>query len=147
MILKKIDEDLKKAMLAGDKEVVVTLRGLKSAVQYSNVGKEDAPQDDQVIAVLRKEAKKRQEAAELYKKGGDAVKQEKEIAELKIIEEYLPQQMGEDKINEIIDEVIREVGEINNKNMGQVIGKTKQKSAGAADGSVIASLVKDRLKD
>jgi uncharacterized protein len=147
MIIEKIDKDLKTAMLAGDKEAVSTLRGIKSAVQYSQVGKEEAPDDKQVIAVLRKESKKRQEAADLYKKGGNAANQEKELAEKKIIENYLPQQMGEEKINEIIDEVIQETGEINVKNMGQIIGKTKAKSGGAADGSVIASLVKDRLKD
>lgn len=144
MILGKIEQDLKKAMLAGNKDAVSTLRGVKSALQYAQVGK-PVLEEAQIIAVLQKEAKKRQEAADLYAQAGNVANQQKELAEKTLIEEYLPAQLSEVELNKIIDEAIVEMGGAEAKNMGQIIGAVKAKTSGAAEGAAIARLVKERL--
>ena len=147
MIKQRIEEDLKKAMLAGDRPLVEVLRGLKSAILYEEVseGVRDAGlSNDKVVALLQKEAKKRQDSADLYDRGGSPERQEKELAEKAIIQNYLPEQMSDDEILNLVDEAVLVVGN-DVKNMGQIIGVVKQKTAGRAVGAVIARLVKSRL--
>jgi uncharacterized protein YqeY len=144
----QIEQDLKQAMLAGDKTLVDTLRFLKSAILYAEVaaGKRDEGlSDDETIALLTKEAKKRQESADLYRQGGNTDKAAAEEAEKKVIEAYLPAQVSEEEISASIDAVIAETGASGMQAMGQVIGAVKQKFGATADGSVIARLVKERL--
>jgi uncharacterized protein YqeY len=147
-VKQQIDADLKTAMLAGDKTLVMTLRGLKSAILYVEVAENARDQglaEDKVITVLQKEAKKRLESADLYKQGGNAEKQQAEMNEKKVIEKYLPQQLSEDEIGKIIDEVITSTGASGLQAMGQVIGAVKVKTGASADGAVIARLTKDKL--
>lgn len=147
-IKQQIDQDLKAAMLSGDKTLVTTLRGLKSAMLYVEVaaGKRDEGLDDAtVIDLLSKEAKKRQESADLYQKGGNAEKAEAELVEKQVIERYLPAQLSDEELGKLVDDAIAEVGAAGPQAMGQVIGKVKQASKGQADGARIASLVKERL--
>lgn len=149
MIIDRINQDLKKAMLARDEEMVSVLRGLKSSVQYATVGQGDKADlaDQEVITVLQKEAKKRQEAAELYDKGGNQELKSKELKEKLIIEEYLPRQLSKDELSQLVDEAVGEIGEATNQNMGQIIGRAKQKAGGAADGALLAELVKKRIQN
>jgi uncharacterized protein YqeY len=147
-IKQQIDEDLKAAMLSGDKTLATTLRGLKSAVLYVEVasGKRDEGLDDAaVIDIFTKEAKKRQESADLYRRGGSDDRAEAELAEKKIIEKYLPAQLSDEELKVLIDQTITEVGDAGPQAMGKVIGAVKQSSKGQADGARIASLVKERL--
>jgi uncharacterized protein YqeY len=98
-----------------------------------------------VQAVLGKEAKKRQESADLYKQGGNQEKAQAELVEKNVIEKYLPEQMGEDDIAKVVEETIGELGATSTQQMGQVFGKVREKTGGAADGGTIARLVKERL--
>lgn len=144
----RIEQDLKAAMLAGDKPLVSTLRGLKSAILYAEVeaGKRaDGLGDTAILAVLFKEAKKRQESADLYIQGNDQVRADAELTEKTVIEKYLPVAPTEEEIKTLIDRVVEESGEGENQNMGQIIGKVKA-SAPGADGSIVARLVKEALK-
>lgn len=143
-----IEADLKQAMLAGDKTLVETLRGVKSAIQYAEVaaGTRGSDDDAAVQAVLGKEAKKRQESADLYKQGGNNDKAQAELTEKTVIEKYLPEQMGEDEVTKIVEAAIQETGATSVQQMGQVIGAVRQKTQGQADGSLIARLVKERLQ-
>lgn len=144
----KIDQDLKAALLGGDKEKASVLRGLKSAVLYAEVAKgvrDDGLPDDEILGILQKEAKKRQESAELYVKGGNQEKADAELAEKEIIEAYLPAQLGEGDINTLIDEVVAENGPVSKETMGTTIAAVKQKSGGTADGATVARLVKERI--
>lgn len=144
----QIDQDLKSALLGGDKLKVETLRGLKSVLLYAKVaaGSRDQAMDDAAVQQLfAKEVKKRQESIELYDRGGNADMAAKERAEKEIIEGYLPEQLSEEKINELIEVVVNEVGATDMSAMGKVIAGVKDKSQGAADGAVIARLVKERL--
>ena len=144
----QIDQDIKQAMLAGDKELTTTLRGLKSAILNvevaKNVRKTGLP-DSEIIEVLSKEAKKRQESADLYRQGGSEDKAQAELTEKAIIEKYLPAQLSEDDTSKLVDEVIGEQGEVTPQMMGQIIGQVRQKAGPGADGALIARLVKERL--
>ena len=144
----QIDTDLKTAMLAGNKTLVTTLRGLKSVILYEEVAqnvREAGLPDDEITNLLAKEAKKRQESADLYSQGGDKERQNAELEEKSIIEKYLPKQLSETEINKLIDEAITKTGN-NQQNMGQIIGQVKQAAGAGADGAVIARLVKERLE-
>ena len=144
----RIDQDIKTAMLAGDKVLVTTLRGLKSAILNVEVAegkREEGLGDDAIISVFQKEAKKRQESADLYQQGGNAEKQAAELEEKRVIEAYLPEQLSEEEISSIIDEVIAATGANGMQAMGQVIGAVKQKTGAAADGGTIARIVKEKL--
>ncbi len=148
MIKDQITQDLKQALLEGDKVKVTVLRGLKSVVGYAEVasGKRDSGLDDQeIITLFQKEAKKRQESADLYLKAGDQTRADQEIIEKRIIEVYLPAQLSEAEIATHVDAAIAELSVTDSKAMGQVIGAVKARTRGAADGAIIARLVKERL--
>lgn len=144
----RLQDDVKAAMLAGDSLRLETLRGLKSVILYAEVAagkREEGLTDDEILAIFSKEAKKRQESAELYIQGGAQEKADKELAEKAIIEAYLPAQLGEGELRAVIDEVLNEVKPAGLQQMGQVIGQVKSKVGNTADGSLIAKLVKEKL--
>lgn len=148
MIKQKIDQDLKTAMLAGDKALVSVLRGMKSAILYAEVSegkREVGLEEGTLITLLQKESKKRQEAAALYEQGGNTEKQTSELYEKRVIDSYLPQALSEEEVSAVVEAVIEELGDVTQKDMGQIIGKVKARTAGAADGAIIAQLVKAKL--
>lgn len=147
-IKEQLDTDLKTAMLAGDKVLVTTLRGLKSAILYAEVAankREEGLPDEEVVNLFNKEAKKRQESADLYKQGGSMEKAEAELTEKTVIEKYLPAQMGDEELKQLVDDAVAQTGASGMQDMGKVIGLVKSKAGSAADGSRIATLVKERL--
>lgn len=147
-IKEQIDQDLKQALLSGDKDTATVLRGLKSSILNVEIEKglrDQGLADPEVTSLLAKEAKKRQESADMYSQGGRAELADKEQSEKKIIEKYLPQQLGDDELNAIIDQAIKDTGASGPQAMGQVIGAVKAKTAGQADGGRIAQMVKAKL--
>lgn len=148
MLKQQIEQDLKAALLAGDKDKVTTLRGLKSVILYAEVAqgsREEGLADEQIVTLLAKEAKKRQESAALYKQGGAEERANAELAEKAIIESYLPKQLSDEELSGIVDNVISELGASGLQSMGSVIANVKEKTSGQADGGRIAALVKERL--
>ncbi len=148
MIKDRLDQDIKKALLSGDKQRALVLRGLKSAILYEEVAqkvRDTGLNDEAIITLFQREAKKRQESADLYKQGGSEERVKAELEEKAIIQEYLPAQLDEAAINAAIEEVIKELGDSSPAATGKIIGGVKQKVGGAADGAVIAGLVKARL--
>ncbi len=148
MLEKQIEQDLKAALLAGDALKTDTLRGLKSALLYVKVakGKKETGLDEaEEIAVLASEVKKRSESAELYTRGGSSERAEKELKEKTIIEAYLPKQLSEDELADIVSNVISELGVTDISGMGKVIGKVREETTGRADGALIAKMVKEKL--
>lgn len=147
-IKQQLDQDLKTAMLAGDKTLVTTLRGLKAAILNAEVAenaRDTGLSEDKVIALLQKEAKRRQESADLFAQGGNTEKAEAEKTEKAVIEQYLPAQMSEAELSELVDEAIVQTGASGMQMMGQVIGAVKAKAGASADGAAIARLVKEKL--
>ena len=147
-IKQTIEQDIKQAMLSGDKTLTETLRGLKSAILNVEVAENKRDQglnDEEVIAVFQKEAKKRQESADLFAQGGNNEKATAELAEKAVIERYLPAQISDTELAEIIDKIVNEKGLSGPQAMGQAIGAVKQQVGARADGSRIAAAVKERL--
>lgn len=147
-VSKDIDIDLKQAMLSGDKVLATTLRGLKSVILYEEVAKgarQAGLSDDAVVQLLSREAKKRQESADLYIRGGNKEKAEAELTEKKVIEKYLPEQISDEDLIAIIEESIKQSKATSMAQMGQVIAAVKAKVGVNADGSKIALMVKERL--
>lgn len=147
-IKQQIDQDLKTAMLAGDKEQVMVLRGLKSTILYAEVAKgarEEGIGEAEVTELLAKEAKKRQESADLYRQGGSEDRVKAELYEKAIIETYLPKQLTDDELSKLVDEVIGSIEGEGKAIMGKVIAEAKTRSNGQADGSRIAQFVKTKL--
>ena len=148
MLEQQIEQDLKAALLEGDRVKAETLRGLKSALLYAKVekGKRDSGlSKDEEVAVLAKESKKRAESADLYQKGGSADRAETELTEKAFIDKYLPEQLSEAELKPIVEQVIKDLGVTDMSGMGQVIAVVKQKTAGSADGGIIAKAVKENL--
>jgi uncharacterized protein YqeY len=149
MLEQQIEQDLKAALLAGDKDKVTVLRGIKAALLNVKVaeGKRDSGlSDEEVLTVLSKQSKQRQESADLYRQGGGESRALQEEAEKEIIDAYLPKQLDEAEIVKMIEEAIQQIGATGIQAMGQVIGQVKGKAGPAADGAVIARLTKERLQ-
>jgi uncharacterized protein YqeY len=145
MLEKQLEDDLKAAMLAGDTERVTTLRSLKGVILNKKVAdgtRDMAMSNDDVITLFSKEAKKRQESADLYVQGGRQELADKELAEKAIIDSYLPARLSEEELGKLVDMAI---GTLENANMGQIIGQVKAKAGAGADGALIAKLVRERL--
>jgi uncharacterized protein YqeY len=147
-VQEQLQSDLKAAMLAGDKNKVEVLKGIKSALQYEavNIKSEDRSlSEEQIQKVLARESKKRAETAELYENAGERDRANKELAEKEIIDAYLPKQLPEEEIAKVVDVEIAKTGASSAAEMGKVIGAVRGKLGVQADGSVIARLVKEKL--
>lgn len=147
MIELKIEEDLKKAMLAKDSSLVNALRNIKVAIlneKIKNGSRGQSLSDEDVIILLNKEVKKRQESAELYLQGGSKSRSDAELYEKEIIEGYLPPKISEEELDELIIQEIKTLGD-DKKNFGTIIKNIKLKTSGRADGSIIAQKVQQKL--
>lgn len=144
----RIENDLKAALLGGNRFEGETLRGLKAAILNEEVaqGKRDDGLDDATIEkIIAKEVKKRNESATLYEQNDRAESAENERNEATIMSRYLPEQITGDALQQIVDAKIAELGATDASKMGQVIGAVKQDVGNAADGAEIAQLVKQSL--
>lgn len=144
----QIDNDLKTALLGGDRFSAEVLRGLKAVILDEEVkqGKRDEGLDDETIEkLIAREVKKRQDSATQYEAAGRPELVEAEKAESKIIEGYLPEQTSEEDIKKAVAETIAAMGVTDASGMGQVIGAVKGKLGNSADGGTIARLVKEAL--
>jgi hypothetical protein len=101
--------------------------------------------DDAIIVLLAKEAKKRQESADAFLKAGQPERADDELTEKNIIEEYLPQQLNQEELSGLIEEAVARLEAVTPQAMGQVIGAVKAQAGPAADGGLIARLVRERL--
>lgn len=146
MLKERLTENVKTAMLAGDKPRVEVLRGLKAAILNEEVAKgvrDTGLSDDQIQQVFAREVKKRIEAADLYAKAGRQELADAENYQKGIIEEFLPQQLSDDELAEVVTAAIAELGD--GVHMGQVIGAVKAKVGQSADGARIAAAVKQKV--
>lgn len=140
----KIEQDIKLAMTQKNELEVSVLRMAKSALQNKLIEiKKKELTDEEVLLVLSNQAKRRKEAAESFTKGGREEMAQKELDELKIIEKYLPVQIGKEEIKKIVLEVIEKMGD--NKNFGAVMGQAMAKLKGRADGKLVTQIVKEQM--
>ncbi|MFM1967641.1 MAG: hypothetical protein RL590_498 [Actinomycetota bacterium] len=143
----KLQNDLTAAMRARDEVRSGTIRMVLTAIKNEEVAGKEARElsDAEVITVLSREAKKRREAAEAYEQAGAADRAANEKAEGSIIAEYLPAQLSEQEIKDLIAAAIAETGASGPQQMGLVMKSIQPKIAGKADGGVVSSLVKAAL--
>ncbi|WP_308423273.1 GatB/YqeY domain-containing protein [Nocardioides phosphati] len=141
--------DLTTAMKARDKETSGTLRMIMTAIGAAEVAGKDRVElsDEQVLAVLTTEAKKRREAAAAFDEGGRADMADKERSELAVIVTYLPEQLTEDEIAKIVADAVEKTGAAGEgmRAMGKVMGLVQPQVKGRADGSIVAAEVKKQL--
>ncbi len=143
----QVSEDIKKAMLAQDKVAMDTLRGIKKEFLEAKTAKGNNGEltDEQGVKILQKMVKQRKESAEMYKGANRMDLAENEMAQVAIIEQYMPAQMSEEEIVGVLKEIIAQTGATSMKEMGKVMGIASKQLAGKADGRIISEKVKQLL--
>lgn len=146
----RLQSDLTAAMKARDEVALSTIRMVRSAISNAEVAGDTATElsDDDVIAVLQSEAKKRAESASVYDDAGRSELAAKERAELEVIERYLPAAMSDDELEAIVDDEVAQAaaaGAEGGRAMGAVIKAVRERAGASADGARIAALVKSKL--
>jgi uncharacterized protein YqeY len=142
---KQLLEDMKLAMKSGNKIELDTIRMLRAQIKSASIDKKDDLDEAELAQVLQKEAKKRKEAIEMYKQGNREDLVKKEEAELSVIAKYLPEQLSEKDLEDIIQSSIESLQVTSEKDMGRVMGAIMPKVKGKADGKLVQQKVKDHL--
>lgn len=141
----RITEDVKSAMRNKDKERLGTLRLITAAIKQKEVDERIELDDAAVLAVLDKMVKQRKDSIEQYTKAGRTELADKEQAEITIIQEYLPAQLSDAEIDQLIDAAISATGAGGMKDMGKVMGQLKPKLQGCADMGAVSGKIKAKL--
>jgi uncharacterized protein len=144
-LLDNLRSEMEKALRGGDKLRLSTLRMVISAVNYYQIEKQKTIDDNDVIVVLNREAKKHRESIEAFEKGNRPDLVDKEKAELAIISTYLPEQMSRDEIIVLAKKVIAETGAAAPSDKGKVMGKLVPQTKGKADGKMVSDVVDEIL--
>jgi uncharacterized protein len=142
-----IDNDIKKAMLAKNKEELEALRSIKSLILLAETEKSATAEisSDAENKLLMKAAKQRKESADIFQQQNRKDLADRELFQLEVISRYLPKQLGEDELRSEIRKIIAEVGAKGPQDMGKVMGVATKKLAGQADGKLISEWVKKLL--
>ncbi|MEL6467263.1 MAG: GatB/YqeY domain-containing protein [Pseudomonadota bacterium] len=146
----KISAALKQAMKDKDADRLSTLRLINAAIKDKDIDARAAGQDDgvgegEVLAILGKMVKQRKESAKTYEEGGRLDLAEREMTEITVIEEFLPQKLDDEASAKAVDDAIAEVGADSIRDMGKVMGVLKSKYTGQMDFGAVGPMVKDRL--
>lgn len=144
-LIERIEDELKQAMRARDRERTDTLR--LTLVSLRSAEKELARplKEDEELQVLQRERKRRTEAAEAFREGGRAEQADKEERELEIIQEFMPEPVSDEELERIIDDAIAETGATSLRDLGRVMADVMPQVAGRADGSTVSQLVREKL--
>ncbi|MCX5716504.1 MAG: GatB/YqeY domain-containing protein [Candidatus Omnitrophica bacterium] len=146
MLDEKIIADYKEAMKSKDSVKISTLSFLRAAMGNLAIDKKkDKLDDSDIITIIRKQIKQRQESIEQFKKGNRPELAAKEEKELDILKSYLPKEISADEIKKFIEEAVASTGAAGMKDMGKVMKEVSVKIAGRADGKLVSDLVKERL--
>ena len=142
-----ISDEIKKAMLDKDKVRLEALRGVKKEFLEAKTAKgaSDELSDEVATTILQKMVKQRKDSAEIYTTQGRADLAEDEIAQLRVIQEFLPAQLSAEELESVIKSIISETGAVSMKDMGKVMGAATKQLAGKAEGRAISEMVKKLL--
>lgn len=141
----RMEEELKAARLARDDDRRDALSLILNALRTSEKELQRPLSEDEALQVLQRERKRRVEAADAFRAGGREEQAEDEEYELEVLEEFMPEPLSEDDLEEIIDDVISEVGATSIRDMGRVMAGVMHQVSGRADGSTVSQLVKEKL--
>ena len=142
----QILEDLKTAMKNQDKERLAVIRMVKGSIQMSELNKKHELSDEEVIEVISKEIKSRKDSINEFKKGGREDLIQKTQNEINILSEYLPKQLTEEEITEIIDAVFNKVKPESSKDMRKVMKELKPQVSGKTDMGLVSKIVKNKIE-
>jgi len=142
-----IEEAVKVSMKSRDKETTSTLRMAISELKKEEIDKRIELEDEQVIQILQRMIKQRKDSYAQFSDAGRSELAEKEQNEIKIISAFLPEQLGEDELTEMVIDVVKETGASGPQDMGKVMGSLKQKIQGNADMGLVSKIVKESLSD
>jgi uncharacterized protein YqeY len=145
-MIDRLKADLREAMRSGDRIRLDTIRMLLSQIQYARIELRREPQEEDLLAVLRRGVKTRREAVEQYEKGGRTDLAGKERAEIAVIESYLPASMSAEETGAAVDALLRELGITEKKDLGRVMKEFMARYRGRADGKSVNALLAARLK-
>lgn len=145
----QVSEDIKKAMLAKDKVALDALRGIKKEFLEAKTapGSDGELKDEKALQILQKLVKQRKESAEMYRGAGRPELAEEEMAQCKVIEQYLPAMLSEEELTEALKQIIDAVGATGPQDMGKVMGTATKQLAGKAEGRMISTIVKQLLNN
>ena len=150
-IQERLNEELKAAMKSKDRARLRTIRSLRAALREKELeeygSQEGELGEQEVMNVLQKQAKQRRESIDQYREGERDDLAEKEEEELAIIEEFLPERLGEEELRAIVEEVIEETGASGMKDMGQVMGAAMERLRGRADGNRVRVAAQELLSE
>ena len=145
MILDKIKSQLKESMKNGEKEIVLAIRNILEKIKKEEVDSQKELNENSIIKIIAKHAKQLRESINQFKKGNRIDLAEKEKKELMIAEKFLPEQMEEKKVKEIVLQVIKELNANQMADMGKVMKAVLDKTKGMADGKIVSNLVRENL--
>ena len=140
-----IEDEIKEAMKARDGERRDALRLIVNALKNSEKDLQRPLSEDEELQVLQRERKRRVEAAEAFRAGGREEQAEAEERELAVLEEFMPAPLSEEELEDIVDDVIAEVGATSMGDLGRVMADVMPQIAGRADGSVVSQIVREKL--
>ena len=143
----KVMTALKEAMKCKDQTALTALRAVKSAIllAQTETGSKEELTEEQELKLLQKQVKQRKDSAAVYIDPGREDLAEPELAEAKVIEQFLPEAMSEDEVAKIVEDLIAKTGAEGMKDMGKVMGIASKELAGRADGKTISNIVKAKL--
>ncbi len=147
MLKAKIQEDIRTSMFARDELKTSTLRLLMSSLKNYEIekGLNYEAIDEDVLTIVSREIKKRRESIEMFQKGGRQELVDKEQKELEQLQRYLPEQLSEDEVKKLVDDAISQVGAKSIQDMGKVMGILSTQIKGKADGSMVSTIVREKL--
>jgi uncharacterized protein len=144
-LIAELEAELKDAMRAGDTERRDALRLILATLRSAEKELQRPLKEDEELQVLQRERKRRLEAADAFRAGGREEQAEKEERELDVLEEFMPEPLSDDELEEIVDDVIAEVGATSMAAFGRVMADVMPQVAGRADGSAVSQLVREKL--
>jgi len=144
-MIARIEDELKQARLARDGDRRDALSLILSSLRSAEKELQRPLSDDEELQVLQRERKRRAEAADAYEAAGREEQAEAEEYELEVLEEFMPEPLSEDDLEEIIDDVIAEVGATSLRDLGRVMADVMPQVSGRADGSTVSQLVREKL--
>ena len=144
-LIARLEDELKQAMVARDQPRRDALRLILSSLRSAEKELRRPLHDDEELQVLQRERKRRLEAAEAFRGGGREEQALGEERELAVLEEFMPEPLSEDELEEIIDDAIAEVGATSMRDLGRVMADVMPQVSGRADGSVVSQLVREKL--
>jgi uncharacterized protein YqeY len=143
--IETIEEHLRDAMKAREAERRDALRLILNALKSSEKELQRPLSEEEELQVLQRERKRRVEAAEAFRSGGREAQAESEERELAILEEFMPEPLSEEQIEDIVDDAIAEVGATSMADLGRIMADVMPQIAGRADGSVVSQIVREKL--